>query len=75
MDNASLSLHVFSLERNDRCHRRGGGVAVYIINDVSYKRLNNIEDEALEVIWIKVMHFVDAIRLLSSTGAYYHVYR
>ena len=55
MGNESLSLHGFSLERKDRVLGRAGGVACYIIHDVLYTRLNYIEDEELEVIWIKVM--------------------
>ena len=39
MDNTSLALEGFCLERKDRGHRRGGGVACYIRNDVVYNRL------------------------------------
>ena len=55
MDDPSLALEGFCLERKDRGNRRGGGVACYIRNDVVYNRLLEVEDEQLEVLWIKVM--------------------
>ena len=55
MDDSSLALDGFCLERKDRDHRRGGGVACYIRNDIEYKRLRELEDDMLEVLWIKVM--------------------
>ena len=39
MDDTSLALEGFCLERKDRDHRRGGGVACYIRNDIEYNRL------------------------------------
>ena len=55
MGNESLSLHGFSLKRKHRVLGRAGGDACYVRHDVLYTRLNYIEDEELEVIWIKVM--------------------
>ena len=55
MDDTSLALEGFCLERKDRDHRRGGGVACYIRNDIEYNRLRELEDDMLEVLWIKVM--------------------
>ena len=56
MDDTSLALEGFCLERKDRDHRRGGGVACYSIrNDIEYNRLLEFEDDMLEVLWIKVM--------------------
>ena len=55
MDDTNLALDGFCLERKDGGHRRGGGVACYIRNDIEYNRLRELEDEMLEVIWIKVM--------------------
>ena len=57
MDDTSLALECFCLERKDRDHRRGGGVACYIRNDIDYNRLRELEDDMLEVLWIKVMLF------------------
>ena len=45
----------FCLERKDRGHGRAGGVACYIRNDLTYKRLNDMEVHDLEIMWIKVM--------------------
>ena len=55
MDDDSLAIEDFSLERKDRFDRRGGGVACYVRNDLVYIRLRDLEDEELEVLWIKVM--------------------
>ena len=48
-------MQVFCLERKDRAHGRACGFACYIKNDLMYKRLNDMEFHALEVLWIKVM--------------------
>ena len=46
----SVSINGFSLERKDRCLRRGGGVACYVKNSIRYTRLSILEDEDLEVL-------------------------
>ena len=51
----SVSINGFSLERKDRCLRRGGGVACYVKNSIRYTRLSILEDEDLEVLWLKIM--------------------
>ena len=55
MDIHSLTMEGFCLERKDRNNGRGGGVACYIRNDINYKRLVDMEDSELEVIWFKIM--------------------
>ena len=55
MDIHSLTMEGFCLERKDRNNGRGGGVACYIRNDINYKRLVDMEDAELEVIWFKIM--------------------
>ena len=55
MDIHSLTMEEFCLERKDRNNGRGGGVACYIRNDINYKRLVDMEDAELEVIWFKIM--------------------
>ena len=55
MDIHSLALEGFCLERKDRINGRGGGVACYIRNAINYKRLVDMEDAELEVMWIKIM--------------------
>ena len=47
MDDTSLALEGFCLERKDRDHRRGGGVACYIRNDIEYNRLRELEDDMI----------------------------
>ena len=56
MDIHSLALEGFCLERKDRINGRGGGVACYIRNAINSKRLVDMEDTELEVMWIKIMH-------------------
>ena len=51
----SLTMERFCLERKDINNGRGGGVACYIRNDINYKRLVDMEDAELEVIWFKIM--------------------
>ena len=42
----------YSMIRNDRNGRRGGGVAVYIKNSLSYKHWSQLEEEDQETLWI-----------------------
>ena len=55
MDSSSLSMQGFCLERNDTVHERAGGVACHSINDLVYKRLNDMEVHDLYIMLIKVM--------------------
>ena len=56
MDDTNLSIEGFSVERKDRCDgRTGDEVACYIRNSFMYKRLSNLEEKELEVIWLKIM--------------------
>ena len=55
MDINSLTMEGFCLKRKDRNNGRGGGVGCYIRNDINYKRLVDMEDAELEVIWFKIM--------------------
>ena len=55
MDIDSLNMEGFCLETKDRSNGRGGVVACYIRNDIHFKRLIDMEDAELEVIWIKIM--------------------
>jgi hypothetical protein len=49
-----LNVHNFNLVRKDRRHSGGGGLIVYISDDVTYSRCNDIETDNVESIWIKV---------------------
>ena len=56
MDDNNLSIEGFSVERKDRCDgRTGGGFACYIRNSFMYKRLSNLDENELEVIWLNIM--------------------
>ena len=51
---STLAHSAYVFVRRDS-HRRGGGVACYVKNDIIYKILGELEDEQLEVFWIKIM--------------------
>ena len=51
----TIALRGFCMERKDRDHGRAGGVVCYIRNNVLYNRLNDLEVDEFEVIWIKIM--------------------
>ena len=50
----SISLENYTLERNDRHSRRGGGVGVYIGNGLKYENIFTESYDYLESIWLKV---------------------
>jgi exonuclease III len=48
-----ISIAGFSLLRKDREGRRGGGCAVYVANGFKFKRREDLEESAFEVLWIE----------------------
>ena len=54
MADESVNLTGFSCERKDRVERRGGGVVSYVRNDVLYDRLDYLESDSFEVVWINI---------------------
>ena len=50
----SVSLDDYVCERTDRTDGRGGGVACYIKNNLSYVRLHDLEKDSFEVCWLKL---------------------
>ena len=66
-DSLELLIDNYSLVRKDR-GSRGGGVLVYIRNDLNFQRLVNLENDGTESIWISVMH---PDRKKSLFGFYY----
>ena len=50
---AELEVPGFSLYRKDR-NRRGGGVMVYVSNDVKAVRRGDVEEVGIEALWIEV---------------------
>ena len=43
----------YVMKRKDR-NRNGGGVAVYIKDDIQYSRRNDIENDKTESLWIEI---------------------
>ena len=57
VDDKELLIDGFNFERKDRDDgRSGGGVMLYITNEVSYKRRCDIEGDQIESIWIEVIN-------------------
>ena len=62
------------LERKDRHNGTGGGVACYIRNDINYKRLVDMEDAELEVIWFNIMPKKMPRKCTCILGPYWRAY-
>ena len=58
VDDNVLSIDGFNFERRDRNNgKSGGGILVYISNNVSYKRRLDIEnDNEIETIWLEIVN-------------------
>ena len=59
----------FSIHRHDRVSRCGGGVLVFVNDDLKLKRRDDLEDLDLEVIWLEVFPF-KSNRSLFISGIY-----
>ena len=44
----------YACERRDRGYRRGGGVLIYIRNGIPYHRINTLECDEVESLWLLV---------------------
>ncbi len=53
VNDSEIHIPGYVIERADR-NRHGGGVAVYIKNDIDYKRRSDIEHEDIESLWLEV---------------------
>ena len=65
---AELSVRGFTLERKDRSAGRGGGVSLYIRDDLQYQRRNDLETDNLEFLWIEI--FVKNSKSILLCNAY-----
>ncbi|XP_031556235.1 uncharacterized protein LOC116292996 [Actinia tenebrosa] len=54
IDNNSLQLDGYAIERKDRNNKKGGGLLTYINNRLLFKRRVDLEDEKLEIIWLEI---------------------
>ena len=52
--NNELQVKGFKFERKDRNNKHGGGLLVYIKNDLSYKRRLDLESVEIEYIWLEL---------------------
>ena len=56
IDDNELSIDGFTFERRDRDDgRSGGGILMYISNQLSYKRRRDLEEGSIESIWIELL--------------------
>ena len=55
IDNSLLDIEGFNFERKDRGVGLGGGILIYISNQIQYKRRYDIEKDEIEAIWIEVL--------------------
>ena len=51
---SSVPIDGYNLERKDRSTGRGGGVAVYLHDSVSYNRRHDLEKDQLEDLWVEI---------------------
>ena len=69
IDNNELSIDSFIFERRDRDDgRSGGGILMYISNQLSYKRRRDLEEGSIESIWIEL--FVPGSKSILLCSAY-----
>ena len=54
VSNDLLHIDGFEFERKDRDGRSGGGILMYIANDINYKRRCDIESGIIETIWTEI---------------------
>ena len=53
-----LEIAGYTLYRKDRCGvKKGGGILVYIINNLKVERLYDLEENELEAIWLQICPF------------------
>ena len=51
---AELEIPNYVLERKDRWKGKHGGVSMYLRDDVSYRRREDLEIEGLEILWVEI---------------------
>ena len=49
-----LSIKGYNMERRDRKDKKGGGILMYLSNEITYKRRDDLELGDIESIWIEV---------------------
>ena len=49
-----LYIEDYDFERKDRINKSGGGVGAYISTKIRYKRRTDLENEALELMWLEI---------------------
>ena len=49
-----IKIHNYIFERKDRQLKKGGGILVYIKENILYIRRKDLESESIEAIWIEI---------------------
>jgi hypothetical protein len=52
--NSEISLPGYTLVRNDRSNKRGGGTAIFVRDGIPYKHRTDLSDEFVETCWVEV---------------------
>ena len=69
----SVSLPGYSCERRDRSNKRGGGVACYIKESFQYDRINDLNHDTLETLWVRLTpHMLPRRFSCIVVGCVYH---
>ena len=55
IDDASIYIEDFIVYRNDRNSRHGGGVALYVKNNIFAKEIDDLFIDDLETLWVEVL--------------------
>ena len=54
IDDQHISIANYRFERKDRANKQGGGILIYISEDIPYTRRHDIECTDIESIWIQI---------------------
>ena len=52
--NTDLSIPNYNFERRDRSNKSGGGILIYVLDSLPYKRRRDLESDSVEVIWLEI---------------------
>ncbi|XP_071954198.1 uncharacterized protein [Antedon mediterranea] len=56
VNNSEISIDNYSIERKDRCTNSvGGGVCLYIRNDLTYNVRDDLQNDDIESLWINIL--------------------
>ena len=69
ISNSEIDIPGYKIERKDRTGKTGGGVLMYISNDIDFNRASNYESKELELLCVKIVPYKSNCPLF-LTGVY-----